>query len=82
MVGWDIDVVLAPAFERKDRQGEVVEINDLFDTTLVIAGGGVSAAGRSRLPMQLMVSLLYLKHAFNLIIDFDENTRISVLPHR
>ena len=39
-----IEAALAPAFERKNRQGEVVEINDLFDTTLVIAGGGVSAA--------------------------------------
>lgn len=35
--------MLAPALERKDRQGEVVEINGLFGTTLVIAGGGVSA---------------------------------------
>ncbi len=43
-----------------------MEIDDLFDTTLVIAGGGVSAAGRPRLPIRLMVSLLYLKHAFNL----------------
>ncbi len=43
-----------------------MEIDDLFDTTLVIAGGGVSAAGRARLPIRLMASLLYLKHAFNL----------------
>lgn len=62
----DIEAVLAPAFERKDRQGEVVEINGLFGTTSVIAGGGVSAAGRPRLPIRLMASLLYLKHAFNL----------------
>lgn len=39
-----IKAELAPAFERKNRQDEVVEIDDLFDTTLVIAGGGVSAA--------------------------------------
>jgi len=31
-----------------------------------VAGAGVSAAGRPRLAMRLMVSLLYLKHAFNL----------------
>ena len=62
----DIEAALAPAFERKNRQGQVVEIDDLFDTALVIAGGGVSAAGRPRLPIRLMASLLYLKHAFNL----------------
>ena len=61
-----IEAALAPAFERKNRQGQVVEINNLFDTTLVIAGGGVSAAGRPRLPIRLLASLLYLKHAFNL----------------
>ena len=32
----------------------------------MIAGAGVSTASRPRLPMRLMVSLLYLKHAFNL----------------
>ncbi len=61
-----IEAALAPAFERKNRSGEVVEISDLFGTTLVIAGGGASAAGRPRLPIRLMASLLYLKHAFNL----------------
>ena len=29
-------------------------------------GGGVSAAGRPRLPVRLMASLLYLKNSFNL----------------
>ena len=43
-----------------------MEIDDFFGTTQVIAGAGVSAAGRPRLPIRLMVSLLYLKHAFNL----------------
>jgi IS5 family transposase len=38
----------------------------LFGTTLEIAGAGVSAAGRPRLPIRLMAALLYLKHAFNL----------------
>ncbi len=64
-----IEAALAPAFERKNRQGEVVEIDDLFDTTLVIAGGGVSAAGRPRLPIRLMASLLYLKHAFDALLN-------------
>ena len=30
-----------------------------------MAGAGVSHAGRPRLPIRLMVSLLYLKHAYN-----------------
>lgn len=34
-------------------------------TTLVVAAGGMSRAGRPRLPIRLMVALLYLKHAFN-----------------
>lgn len=74
----DIEAALAPAFERKDCQGEVLEIDDLFGTALVIAGGSVSAAGRPRLPIRLMASLLYLKHAFNLsdeevVIRWSEN---------
>ncbi|QOJ24701.1 MAG: hypothetical protein HRU78_14525 [Gammaproteobacteria bacterium] len=35
----DIEAALVPAFERKNRQGEVLEINDLFGTTLAIASG-------------------------------------------
>jgi len=37
----------------------------MFGPTLAVAGAGVSPAGRPRLPIRLMVSLLYLKHAFN-----------------
>lgn len=61
-----IEAALAPAFARKNRQGNVIESGDLFGTTLEIAGAGVSAAGRPRLPIRLMAALLYLKHAFNL----------------
>jgi len=43
-----------------------VEVDDLFGPTLAVAGIGVSAAGRPRLSIRLMASLLYLKHAFNL----------------
>lgn len=39
-----IEAALAPVFERKNRQGQVVEIDDLFGTTQVIAGAVVSAA--------------------------------------
>ena len=38
---------------------------DFFGATVSLSGGGVSNAGRPRLPLRLMASLLYLKHAFN-----------------
>jgi IS5 family transposase len=66
-VPWDqIETALAPAFMRTDRQGRVIKGSDLFGSTLQIAGAGISAAGRPRLSIRLMASLLYLKHAFNL----------------
>ncbi|MFG6443623.1 transposase, partial [Roseateles sp. LKC17W] len=55
----------APLFARKARMGKSREDADMFGPTLVVAAGGVSRAGRPRLPIRLMVSLLYLKHAFN-----------------
>lgn len=61
-----LEAALAPAFERKARDGEMVEGLDLFGPTLQVAGAGISAAGRPRLSIRLMASLLYLKHAFNL----------------
>lgn len=61
-----IETALAPAFARKQRQGQPLAGSDLFGTTLEIAGAGTSAAGRPRLPIRLMAALLYLKHAFNL----------------
>jgi IS5 family transposase len=61
-----IESALAPAFARKNRQGQTVAGSDLFGTSLQIAGAGLSAAGRPRLPIRLMAALLYLKHAFNL----------------
>lgn len=60
-----IESALAPAFAHKDRKGRAVEGADMFGPTLSVAGSGVSPAGRPRLPIRLMVSLLYLKHAFN-----------------
>ena len=63
---WDeIEKALAPAFAHKDRAGHRVEGADLFGPTLQVAGSGVSNRGRPRLPIRLMVALLYLKHAFN-----------------
>jgi transposase, IS5 family len=61
-----IEAALAPSFVRKDREGKAIVDDDLFGATVAFAGGGVSAAGRPRLSIRLMASLLYLKHAYNL----------------
>ena len=61
-----METSLAAKFERRERAGEKVETEDLFGTTQRTVGAGASPVGRLRLPIRLMVSLLYLKHAFNL----------------
>lgn len=61
-----IEVVLAPYFARAPRAGRSQQVQDWFGTTVQVAGGGVSSAGRPRLPIRLMAALLYLKHVFNL----------------
>uniref|UniRef100_UPI003BEF0292 IS5 family transposase n=1 Tax=Burkholderia arboris TaxID=488730 RepID=UPI003BEF0292 len=61
-----IEVSFEPVFARRDRAGRATEDVDLFGTAQRLAGAGVSAAGRPRLSIRLMVGLLYLKHAFNL----------------
>ncbi|SCC94233.1 hypothetical protein THIX_60291 [Thiomonas sp. X19] len=53
LVGWGLSFIWGP-------------IADRFGRTVAVVGGGVSNAGRPRLPLRLMVSLLDLKHAFNL----------------
>ena len=62
----DIEAALLPVLAHKDRAGRLVEDADLFGATSQLAGAGQSNAGRPRLPLRLMVALLYLKHAFNL----------------
>jgi transposase, IS5 family len=61
-----IEASLAPLLAHKDRAGRVIDGADLFGPTTELVGSGVSARGRRRLPIRLMVALLYLKHAFNL----------------
>ena len=74
-----IEAELAPIWHRHSREGVLQQslMADLFDLTsggegggggggAILVGGGVSAAGRPRLNVRLMVSLLYLKNAFNL----------------
>jgi hypothetical protein len=62
----EIEAALAPMFAHKDRAGQASDDVDLFGPTLAVAGAGRSNAGRPRLPIRLMSSLLYLKHSFNL----------------
>jgi transposase, IS5 family len=62
----EIEASLAPLLAHRDRAGKVIDGADLFGPTSELVGSGVSARGRRRLPIRLMVSLLYLKHAFNL----------------
>jgi IS5 family transposase len=61
-----IEAALAPHFARQVREGCAVAQDDLFGPSLQVAGAGVAAAGRPRLPLRLMASLLYLKHAYKL----------------
>ena len=73
-----IEVSIATCFERQDRVGQVIEGADLFGSTQMLIGAGRSNAGRPKLPIRLMASLLYLKHAFNLsdeelVVRWSEN---------
>src|SRR4249920_1299663 len=61
-----IEQALASKFEREDRVGQSVEGLDLLGPTMVVVGAGRSNAGRPKLPVRLMASLVYLKHSFNL----------------
>ncbi len=61
----EIEVSLAHRFARQVRSGNKIEGMDMFGPTQAMAGAGVSNAGRPRLPTRLMVSVLFLKHAFN-----------------
>ena len=62
-----LEAELAPIWQRPSREGIAEDGGEL----LTESGGklqavGVSYAGRPRLSIRLMCSLLYLKHAFNL----------------
>jgi hypothetical protein len=61
----EIEASLAHLFARQVRTGQKIEDAYLFGSTEGMADAGVPKAGRPRLPIRLMVSLLYLKHAFN-----------------
>ena len=61
----EIEDSVAHLFARRVRSGKTMVDVDLFGSTASLVGAGVSKAGRPRLPLRLMISLLYLKHAFN-----------------
>ena len=62
-----IETALAPLLQKSAREHEVPDGLDLFGPNGgAVVAVGVSPAGRPRLPIRLMCSLLYLKHAFNL----------------
>ena len=63
---WDrIEAALAPKFAHRERPAQAERDVDLFGEQPTRAGG-ISNAGRPRLPIRLMASLLYLKHSFDL----------------
>jgi IS5 family transposase len=61
-----IEAALAAKFERRERPVQDDRVEDLLGEQSIQRGGGVSNAGRPRLPIRLMASLLYLKHSFDL----------------
>ena len=61
----DIEASLAHRFERQVRAGKKLKDVDLFCSNSAVVGVDVSRAGRPRLPLRMMVSLLYLRHAHN-----------------
>jgi transposase, IS5 family len=61
-----IEAALASKFSHQDRPAKSETIDGLFGAETVEFGGGVSRAGRPRLPIRLMAGLLYLKNSFNL----------------
>lgn len=65
MTWQEIEGSLAHQFARQVKAGKLVEDIGLFGPEVKVVSGGKSNAGRPRLPIRLLVSLLYLEHAFN-----------------
>lgn len=62
----DIEASLAPMLARQARPTKWVTSQDLLGAHELEFGAGISPAGRPRLPVRLMVSLMYLKNSMNL----------------
>ena len=50
----EIESSLAHRFARAAKAGKQIEDIDLFGATVSLSGGGISKAGRPRLPLRLM----------------------------
>jgi len=61
-----IEASLAPLLARQARPAKRVINQDLLGVAELEFGAGISPAGRPRLPVRLMVSLMYLKNSMNL----------------
>ena len=61
----ELEAAIAQRFARQAKAGHKIKDVDLFGPVTRVVGAGVSNAGRPRLPLRLMISLLYLKHAYN-----------------
>ena len=61
-----LEAAVAPKLARDARPAQLISGVDLAGAFEGEFGGGVSPAGRPRLPVRLMISLLYLKNSFNL----------------
>ncbi len=61
-----IEAAVAPKLAREAKAPTHKHGEDLLGEYSLEFGGGVSPSGRPRLPIRLMVSLLYLKNSFNL----------------
>ena len=73
-----IETAVAAKFEHQNRVGQVLQSEDMFGTTQTVMGGGRSNAGRPKLAIRLMASLVYLKNSFNLsdeelVVRWSEN---------
>ncbi len=77
----EIEASVAHLLARRVRSGKTMVDVDLFGSTASLVDDGVSKPGRPCLPLRLMISLLYLKHAFN---ESDEGVveRWAVTPTR
>ncbi len=60
----EIEARVAQVFSRKGRAGVAMPDLDLFGEQVQRAAVP-SNAGRPRVPLRIMIALLYLKHAFN-----------------
>ncbi len=60
----EIEASLGQRLARHFKAGKKIEDLDLLCPVSVVASGGISNVGSTRLSIRLMVVLLYLKHAF------------------